>query len=1136
MPADHQRQRIGYIIPAMSRLFTLLLVLAAAAHAQVSTATLTGIVTDQSQASLPNVTLRLTGEETGVTTTVQSNAQGEYTFPLLTPGRYRLVTEAAGFQSSTRTGIVLELGRVTRLDITLALGQVNESVNVTGTAPLLESESSTVGQFIENKSIVDMPLNGRRVGQLMAMMGHAVFITGDVIRPRYAIAGSRSDSQQWLIDGVNASNIALEVSQALFNPPVEAVQEIRVQQSAYSAEFGNSAAGVIAMTTRSGTNDFHGLAYEYFRNDKLDAKNFFALSKPSLRWNVFGGALGGPVVRNKTFFFAHVEFQKQRVGNVRTFTVPTAGQVRGDFSQTRTAAGAIIPIFDPFSNHANPANASQTIRDQFPNNVIPQNRLDPVGASIAALFPAPNRAAANAAGASNWSGNNTNALDITTATAKVDHHFSDRDRFSFRYIIHDFPTFNTAAFATSAADPNANSSDRRAFSYLFNELHNFSPTIINDFRFNWQPRRFHNASEGLGEGWPSKLGLKGVDDRAFPRVNVAGFTSLGNTTHDRIQIPIHDTHLVDAVSIFRGAHSHRFGGEVRLARNVDNFYQLVSGQLGFAVQGTAQPGINNTGSAFASLLLGFVSSGDIRATDELDRRSKYVALFWQDDWKATRNLTLNIGLRWEAHTPRFDVRDRINGFDATKINPVSGTPGIVTFANRDGYSRSLYNGDYNNFMPRFGFAWRPFGLSHTVVRSGYGIFFGPPLPGSNNTSAGFEVSGSFTSPDNGLTAPFLLRNGFPDTKRATLGPGFGAVPVGQAVTFAPEFNAVDRRIGYSQQWNLTVQHEIGWLTVLELSYVGNVGHKLPGPSTNINQVPPALMGAGNAQVRRPFPQFGNVTSNTPFWGNSSYHGLNVKLEKRFSGGLNFLLSYTVAKFIDDVTSGQELGTVGGGIQNIYDRRAEKSLSGNDVRNRLAFSESYELPWGKGRRWLTGGPLSQVLGGWGLATILTLQDGSPDGFVTQNNSTNAFGGAQRVNVLRDPSLPKSARSIGRYFDATAVAAPPQFTFGNAGRALITGPGIANFDIALLKNHRFGERYNIQFRLESFNAFNRVNLEDPGRSLGAANFGVISDSRNAQSAVGAEGGVLISDCVYACYSPWPSGRFPEAAPAAPESGCS
>ena len=1088
MNASNRLHRVRFLLIA--------LMAAGPLGAQVNTASLTGIVSDPTGARVGGVKLGLTNEETGVAMASETSGQGEYTFPLLNPGRYTLTTDAPGFKSSSRSGIVLELGRVTRLDVTLQLGQVDEKVVVTGEAPLLESETSTVGQFIENRSIVDMPLNNRRVGEIMAMMGHAVFITGDVIRPRYTIAGSRSDSQQWLIDGVNASNIALEVPQALFNPPVEAVQEIRVQQSTYSAEFGNSGAGVVSMTTRSGGNNFTGLLYEYFRNDKLNARNFFASSRPPLRWNAFGGALGGPVIRNRTFFFANLEFQRQRLSNVRTLTMPTPEQVKGDFSRTTNAAGALIRIYDPFSGAPNPANPSQTVRTQFPGNILPPSRIDPVAAKIAALFPLPNRPPVNLAGANNWNAANTNALNITTATAKADHNFSDRDRFSFRLIIHDFPTYNTAAFPTPATDPNSNSQDRRAYSFLFNEFHNFSPTVVNDFRFNYQPRRFHNASRGLGEGWPTKLGLKGVDDRAFPRVNVTGFSSLGATTHERIQMPIRDTHIVDAVSAFRGAHSLRFGGELRLVRNVDEFYQFVAGQLGFVVQGTAQPGVSNTGSGFASLLAGFVSSGEVRATDRLDRRAKYLAFFLQDDWKVTRNLTLNLGLRWEAHTPRFDANDRISGFDSGKLNPVSGTPGIVTFANRDGYSRSLYNGDYNNYMPRFGFAWQPRFLSRTVIRGGYGIFFGQPLPGSNNTSAGFETSGSFSSPDNSLTPAFLLRNGFPSTSRPELGPGYGAVRAGQPVRFAPDFNDLDRRIGYSQQWNFVVQRELPWLTVVELSYVGNVGRKLPGPNASVNQVHPSRMGPGNAQVRRPFPQFGNVTTNRPFWGNSSYHGLNAKIEKRFSSGLNFLMNYTFSKFIDDVTSNQELGVVGG-MQNLYDRRAEKALSGNDVRNRLVFSSTFELPWGKGRRWMTSGPVAMALGGWALGAILTLQDGSPDGLVTQSNTTNAFNGVQRVNLLRDPTLPKSERTIARYFDTSAAAAPAPYTFGSAGRAVLTGPGLANLDLSLMKNHKFLERYNLQARLEAFNSLNRVNLEDPNRSLGAAAFGVISAARSART---------------------------------------
>ena len=1069
--------------------------------AQSSTGTITGVVTDSTQAALPTVALRLTNLGTGVVYSAASNNTGEYTIPLLPIGKYSLQAEAGGFQTYVRRDITVETDRTIRLDITMQVGQVSERVEVTGTPPMLESETSSVGQLIENKTIADMPLNGRRVGDLLGIVAGAIQVQGDVIRPRMAISGGRADRQQWLMDGVNASNLALEIPQALFNPPVEAVQEIKVHTNAYSAELGNSTSGVVSVTTRSGTNRYTGLLYEYLRNNALDARNFFAADIPPLRWNVFGGAVGGPIFKNKTFFFTNLEFQRQRVGVTRLFTVPTELQRRGDFSQTLTAAGAMIPIYDPATNRTDPANPSRTIRTAFPGNVIPASRMDPVGLKMMEQYVMPNRPPSNLAGANNFQMNTSNALNITTWTSRVDHIFREQDRVSVRYVLHDFPTSNGVVFTNAAADPNGGTSDRRAHSVMVNHMHMFTPTLMNDFRFNYQPRFFINRSLGLDQNWPGQLGLKGVSDRAFPRINVAGFTSMGVGTHERVQTPITDNHLVNALSWFKGAHSVRFGGEYRTARNAEFLNNQISGVFSFAVQGTANPGVNNTGNAAASLLLGFPQSVAVRYADYLDRRSKYYALFVQDDWKATRNLTVNLGMRWEAHTPRVDANDRQSNMDLNAINPVSGTPGIVTFAMRDGLGRTVYGGDWNNFMPRIGFAWRPMGSDRTVLRGGFGIFFSTSMPGSNNASAGFETSGDFQSPDNGITPPLLLRDGVPGlSQRPEPGPGYGAVPVGQPIRFAPEFYEWDRRLGYTQQWNFSIQRDLRWNTMAEVAYIGNVGRKLDAPSTSINQVRPELMGPGNAQVRRPFPQFGNVTMITPFWGNSEYHSANFKLEKRFSHGLNFLTSYVFSKFMDDVTSAFEVGAVGGGIQNYYDRRSEWARSGNDIRHRLAASSTYELPFGRGRKWMSQGFMATVFGGWNLGSILTLQSGPPLGLVTQVNNTNAFNpGSQRVNVLRDPSLPNDQRSINGWFDTTAVAQPPQFTFGNAGRAILESPGLANINLSLLKNFVFTERWNLQFRAEAFNAFNRANFNDPGRALGSPTFGIINsadDPRNLQ----------------------------------------
>ncbi|MBM3793961.1 MAG: TonB-dependent receptor [Acidobacteria bacterium] len=731
---------------------------------------------------------------------------------------------------------------------------------------------------------------------------------------------------------------------------------------------------------------------------------------PPLRWNVFGGALGEPVIRNRTFFFSNVEFQRQRVGVIRNLTVPTELQRRGDFSGTTNAAGQLNAIFDPSTTGIA---GTVTTRTPFPGNVIPASRFDAVGAKIPPLFPAANVAATNLAGANNFNRNAVSALNITTWTSKGDHIFSERDRMSVRYVLHDFPTYVTPAYDEPAADPNASNTARRAHSLLLNETHSFSASVLNDFRFNWQPRFFHPTTLSLDQGWPTKLGLRGVSDRAFPRVNAATYASLGSTTQERVQIPIRDTHIVNQLSIYRGGHSLKTGGEVRLSRNVDDLNSLMSGQFGFNVQPTGNPAsAGNTGNAIASLLLGFPNSANILDSESLDRRAKYFALFVQDDWKVTPNLTLNIGARWKAHTPKFDASDRMNGFNPLTLNPVSNTPGVVTFAGRDGQGRQLYNGDWNNIMPRIGIAWKPMGRAGTVIRMGFGSFFGPPLPGSNNNSLGFARQADFTTPDNGITAPFFLRDGLPGNATSpTLGPGFGAVPVGRPAALNVDFVETDRQLGSTMQWNFSAQQDVGRNSVVELSYVGTVGHKLNGPGVNINQVRPELMGAGNAQSRWLFPQFGNVNPTAPMWGNSSYHGLNLKYEKRFSQGLNVLANYTFSKFIDDVAAGFELGAEPA-QQNYYNRHAEKALSGNDVRNRFAFSSVYELPWGKGRRFLTDGPAGLVLGGWSIGAILTLQQGSPFGLTVLNNTLNAFSGAQRVNVIRSPALPQSERQVSR----------------------------------------------------------------------------------------------------------------------------
>lgn len=656
----------------MGRRFLLALVvcecvLAPLAWAQALTGSITGVVSDPTNARIPGVLVEMSNLGTQVVLRATTTETGEYTIPLLQPGRYRLTATANGFRSSVLDRILIDSGRVVRLDMVMELGQVQEKVEVTGAAPLLESETSTLGQFIENKTVTDMPLNGRRVGDLLSLVGNAVWVTGDVIRPRVFIGGGRADEQQWLIDGVNGADVTTSQAQTLFKPPMEATQEMRILQNNYSAEYGNSGAGMVTITTKSGTNTFHGSAYEFLQNDAMNARNFFAASMPPLRWNVFGASAGGPIRKNKTFFFAHNEWQKQRIGNVRLFTVPTALERTGDFSRTTNAAGARTLIYDWSTQRTV---GSQTVRDPFQGNITPPSRLDPVGAKLASFYPLPNATPTNAAGANNFNGNDTTALNITSFTTKVDHILNERNRLSYRLILNNFPTSVTVLFPVAGADAFANTTARRALSHMFNYIRNLTPTMVNDFRVNVQSRFYNFYPPEQNAGWPQKLGLNGVTGLAFPYVTASGYVNVGYSNHGRLQTPCNDKDIVESVSKFTGAHSFKFGGEIRLVRIAEADRTLESGQLIFNALATGLPGAGNTGNAIASMLTGFPNEGLVNLPDYLDRRMQYYAVFAQDDWKVKSNFTLNLGVRWEAHTPRIDANNRQNGFDFTQINPV----------------------------------------------------------------------------------------------------------------------------------------------------------------------------------------------------------------------------------------------------------------------------------------------------------------------------------------------------------------------------------------------------------------------------------------------------------------------------------
>jgi hypothetical protein len=1059
------------------RALALVALMAAAISAQVQSR-LTGTVTDNTGAVIVGASVVATNLDTQVTYPARSNESGTYIINFVPPGNYELKCELEGFKSFVRKGLVLETGFTRTVDIRLELGAMAEAVTVTAETPLLESESSTVGQLIERSNVIHMPVESRRSASLIRLMGMVVYreeANTEQI-PRFSMAGGRSGNQMWTLDGGTVQNMTLGVPILGLNPPAESLQEFKAEATNYSAEFGRTSGGAIMMTTRSGTNSFHGAAYEFLRNDKLDTRTFFSPGKAPLRYNIFGGSVGGPVIRDRTFFFFNYEGARRRDG--RTFAdsdVPHPAEIEGDFS-----ARTDVRVLDPLT------------RQPFPNNIIPASRIDPIAQAFARYYPAPNitNNDVRRAPVDNFVVNVSDAVVQDFYTARVDHTFSTNDRIYGRYSLVKAYSLNAPLYPEAAADSRAQRQDNDNTSLLVSWIRNIRPTLLNELRYNYGNRLNIVRAAGTGSGLNGKIGLKGVEAQNFARINVTGLTPLGAGSHERIQTPIYTQQFVDNLTWIRGKHQIKTGFEFRYSLNKDDNNNTAGGSFTFNDRAT--------GSGLATMLLGYTSSASIQDTDIIASRSDTYGLYVQDDWKVTPNLTLNLGLRWELDTPRWEKEDnRQSGFAFSTMNPVAGVPGVVTFSGRDGRSRYANDFDPNNFSPRFGFAWRV--RPTLVIRGGYGLAYAGMY--ERATAAvmilGFSRNGDFTSPDGGLTPAFLFRNGMPSTEREPLGPGFGTPPPGGSPRVTADFILQDQVNSYAHQYNYTIQKELRGGMLFEAAYLGNLGHKLGGPNLSQNMIP-LVDGRGPAaqnQRLRPFPQFTDVVMLNAPVGNSSYHAMNLKLEKRYSNGLNFLMNYTWSKFLDDVQANNELGGVtNNGYTHIERRKLDKSYSGNDIRRRYVASAVYDLPWGVRRgRPLGNAFLNAVAGDWGLGTVAEFRTGTPYGAIEQTNLSNTFSAGVRPNLLRDPAINTSrgrGEMIAGYFDVTAFQAPGAGNFGNAAREVGFGPGFVGLDGSIHKRWPIKERFNLQFRADFFNALNRPNFANPNTSRGRADFGRIS----------------------------------------------
>lgn len=663
-----------------------------------------------------------------------------------------------------------------------------------------------------------------------------------------------------------------------------------------------------------------------------------------------------------------------------------------------------------------------------------------------------------------------------------------------RYFIADMAQGNPGISGQPAADITASSTDQRTHNILGSWTYNIRPTMLNDFRLGMVRRNFFSYRFGKDQDFAAKLGLRGVSSAGFPTFNISGFTGLGGAPF-RYSSPLDDYQIQESMSWYQGRHALKFGMEARLGIFNDDTDTSSSGNFTFGPLLTAQPGVTGTGNALATFLLGEVDSANVIRPDPTRSRASYWGIFVQDDWRVTDRLTLNLGLRWETTVPRTEDENRMNAFDMTAINPVSGTPGVVTFAGRNGVPRSAYNIDLNNLGPRAGFAWSA--NQKTVIRGGGGVIYGASVNSIVGTAAalGFSTDFRLSSPQPGIAASMRLRDGFPALTRPTvdqLGAGFGAVRAGQSTNTAVTFFERNRPTPISYQYNLGVQHELAASMLLEVGYLANLSRHLTAPDLSINQVPPSLMGPGSAQARRPFPQFTNVSILNPPIGSSSYHAGFVKVERRYRAGLSLLGHYTYSKFIDDVESFSEFGDVGS-YSDFYNRKLDKGLSGSDVRHRAVMSGVYELPLLRSNRWV-----SRLFGGWRAGGIATFQSGPAMTVFSFTNETNAFPpGNVRADLIGVPVLSSGERTLSRWFNTAAFANPAPFRFGTSGRGIMTGPGMTNVDGSFTKRFPIRENWRAELRAEFFNLLNHANFALPGHTVGAPTFGVINSSQPGRS---------------------------------------
>ena len=1054
------------------------------AEGQNIRSSLSGRVTDPSGAVVASAQVSIVNDGNNQRRAVTVSTTGEYSIPQLEPGTYTFTVEMTGFRREVMRKLILETGQDVRVDVSLKIGAVSESVEVEASAPLVNADNAATGGVVEQRKIVELPLNGRNYLQLATLEANvlpAAQGSSNASRGGLNIAGGSEVSNLFIKDGINNNSAS---SGSTHTPILDSIREFKVLTGTYSAEFGRQSGAQIMVTSKSGTNELHGALWEFHRNSALDARNFFAPSKPSFRRNQFGGVLSGPVWRDKTFFMMGYEGNRRGQQDATLRAIPPVAFRTGNFSSLAT------PVRNPKAGNA-----------PFPGNIIPASSFSPQGAALLALYPQP-----TGTGTNNFNAAAASRFTSEQFIVRGDHRFSDRDSV---YLVYEWQDSGTANPFAGVGLPGygvlASSGTQHA---VASWLHVFSPSLVAEGRAGFSRLKVLNVHEDYQIDVVKRLGIQGLTDagrtplnNGAPSLTVTGYAGLGGGT-SQPQGRGENTHqYVGAMTWIHGAHSTKWGGDYFTFPY--NSFNTSFGRGSFQFDGRF------SGNSVADLLLGIPFRAD-RTLGEPFHNSvvNSTGFYFQDDWKITPKLTINLGVRYDLFPAVYERVNKIASWDP-RTNTIRvaggreaylGPTGQLLLRDRPDVGRTVYKTDYNNFSPRIGLAWRPFGNTSTVIRAGFGSFYNMQSAGNGITPLSRNSPFRESQTAGPFSAPVIpdLANMFTATSSTPTAPGVQE----------------DIRTGYINQWSFGVQRELARNLVIDVSYLGSQGHKLP-TSWNLNQ---ALPGTGTVNSRRPYAGWGGIAGGfASSIGNSAFNSMTVRIERRFASGLSFLSSYSYSKIIDQ-TSGVATSSNASPVlaQDARNLRAERSVADYDTPHRWVLSSVYALPFGKGQRFAANNRVVEAIaGGWQMTSIFTLQSGRPFTVVSGRDESNTDGGADRPNAIGNWRV--ADPTPGRWFNPCTLTAAgarrncladdtPAWqlnainTFGNAGRNILRGQRSANWDLGIYRNFKIVERLGAQVRAETYNVANRAQFLLPVGNAANVAFGQVTSA--AQSDFGAQ----------------------------------